>query len=339
MTRYMSEDLEGVRSHSNGAVSLETRMSSVVVTHVRPHHTLYARCRAASCLDLIAPAPCKHIEPCSFPLCTHGEIRPRRASPLAPVNSHLPPNPTSFGQQSSRYQHHGARSVEPANELLELIHDCMTSDHDMLNFRSTCKTVESVTRRMFARSYFTTRDIWFPRKTTTSDSAWPVLPRDLAAATTELHVYCKHGAPRTSSVLQPEGPLNGIAARTRTSAMHAAALAVYLTQFPNIDLVRFGEDGDADDEDRGEPFPYNDGYTPNRWDITEDFTTVMAALRVCNIKLWTVAIEPWNCPNAMPVVADLEILLLMEQQLAEIKTLSLLFTNGPWGSRQIEDTR
>lgn len=115
MTRYMSEDLEGVRSHPNGAVSLETRMSSVVVTHVRPHHTLYARCRAASCLDLIAPAPCKHIEPCSFPLCTHGEIRPRRTSPLAPVNSHIPPNPTSFGQQSSRYQHHGARSVEPAN--------------------------------------------------------------------------------------------------------------------------------------------------------------------------------------------------------------------------------
>lgn len=219
----------------------------------------------------------------------------------------------------------GLMSLPP--ELLEIIGDCLETNDNFRNFRSTCKTVESATRRTFAKVFFSIRNIVLPGNVPIDHTFGPALPQDLAAATWHLHFYCKHDVLHANDFSGSEDVFKSRAMYHAEAMMNATRLTTYLAQFPNVRFVWIGEDSQADKPYQGVAHPANDGCIWHEWTITKDFTTIMAALRACDVRLKKVFVRPWDRSGVNIGIHNLGVLVRMAPQLAELRDLALEFAD------------
>ena len=210
-------------------------------------------------------------------------------------------------------------------ELLEMIGDCSETTGDLWNLHGVCRATENATRRLFAKTCFNTRTIVKPGDVPLDHTFGPTLPQDLAAATLQLNFCCKHDVLHANDSSGSEDEYKSLVLRDTESVVNAARLATHLMQYPNVRFLRIGEDSLADEPHQGLAHTANNGSFYYEWAITKDFSTIMASLRACNIKLEQIWLRPWDRTRTDVGIHDLSILVRMGSQLAELHDLALEF--------------
>ncbi|KAK5713287.1 hypothetical protein LTR17_017702 [Elasticomyces elasticus] len=166
-------------------------------------------------------------------------------------------------------------------EVLEMVAKCLNPEDDdsyaLLKLRSVCRATRSAVQKLFERTYFTKRSVFF-MKSKLRELQDIASSQELANRIEELHVVC-----RPCTWKRPDCAAKQLSRQPDLDAL-ALTLSGLLSRFPQLSSIRFKDNNYRPEYQKDCP-PYY------RWDNDATYQATLSALDTSGVQPSTICFE------------------------------------------------